>query len=96
MNDTVRVLLIYVVCMIVGQAAAVGIGLALDTYSTTLALSLFIPLYYGMYWVAWRVALFVGDNSPKAAVSKPGGSGSRAKVATWLLAPAMLALDFAD
>jgi hypothetical protein len=96
MNNTVRVLLIYVICMTIGQAAAVGVGLALDSYSKTLALSVFIPLYYVMYWVAWRIALFIGDNSPEAAVSKPGDSGSRAKIATWLLAPAVLALDLAD
>jgi hypothetical protein len=96
MNNTVRILLIYVICMIAGQAAAVGVGLALDSYSKTLALSVFIPLYYGMYWVAWRIALFIGDNAPVAAASKPGDRGSRAKVATWLLAPAVLALDLAD
>jgi len=95
-NGTARILIIYVICMIAGQATAVGIGLLLDPYSKTLALSVFIPLYYAMYWVAWRVALFIGDNAPEAAASKPGDSGSRAKAATWLLAPAVLALDLAD
>ena len=96
-NNTVRVLLIYVACMVVGQAIAVGIGLALDPYSPTLALSVFIPLYYAMYWVAWRGALFLGDRSKEPAADSSGdGGGSRAKVATWLLAPAVLALDFAD
>jgi hypothetical protein len=94
-SNTARVLIIYLFCMIGGQAAAVGIGLALDSYSTTLALSVFIPLYYAMYWVAWRVALFIGDRSSEAAASEDDG-GSRAKAASWLLAPAVLALDFAD
>jgi len=96
-NNTVRVILIYLVCMVVGQAISVGIGLALDPYSTTLALSVFIPLYYAMYWVAWRVALFIGDRSPEEVPANTGGDGgSGAKAATWLLAPAVLALDFAD
>src|SRR6187397_3621351 len=96
-NNTVRVILIYLVCMIVGQTISVGIGLALDPYSTTLALSVFIPLYYAMYWVAWRVALFIGDRSPEAETdSASGDSGSRAKAASWLLAPAVLALDLCD
>ena len=96
-NGTARIIIIYVVCMIAGQAVAVGIGLLLDPYSKTLALSVFIPLYYAMYWVAWRVALWIGDRSPEAAADSTGGDGgSRTKAASWLLAPAVLALDFCD
>jgi hypothetical protein len=83
--------------MIIGQAIAVGIGLMLDSYSKTLALSVFIPLYYAMYWVAWRVALFIADDSVVTEKDSTGGSGgSRAKAATWLLAPAVLVADFCD
>ena len=94
LTGTPKVLLIYLVCMIAGQAVAVGIGLLIDPYSTTLALSVFIPLYYAMYWVAWRVALFIGDRSPEAEEKTSGEGGARA--ASWLLAPAVLALDFCD
>jgi hypothetical protein len=97
LSGTPKILLIYVVCMFAGQAAAVGIGLLLDPYSKTLALSVFIPLYYAMYWVAWRVALWIGDEAPEPETdSAAGGGGSRAKAASWLLAPAVLALDFCD
>lgn len=96
LTGTPKILLIYLVCMFAGQAAAVGIGLLIDPYSTTLALAVFIPLYYAMYWVAWRVALFIGDRSPVEATDVAGGGGGGAKVATWLLAPAVLALDFCD
>jgi hypothetical protein len=96
-SGTPRILLIYLVCMIAGQAVAVGIGLLLDPISKTLALSVFIPLYYAMYWVAWRVALYLGDTSPEAEADTTGGdSGSRTKAASWLLAPAVLALDICD
>jgi hypothetical protein len=94
-NGTARILIIYVICMIAGQAIAVGIGLLLDPYSKTLALSVFIPLYYAMYWVAWRVALLIADRSPETATDATGG-GSGIKAASWLLAPAVLALDLAD
>jgi len=93
-NGTARILIIYLICMIAGQAIAVGIGLLLDPYSKTLALSVFIPLYYSMYWVALRVALWMGDRPSETATDAAGGSG--AKAASWLLAPAVLALDFAD
>jgi len=94
-NGTARVLIIYLVCMIAGQAIAVGVGLLLDPYSKTLALGVFIPLYYAMYWVAWRVALLIADRSPETATEAAGG-GSGIKAASWLLAPAVLALDLAD
>src|SRR4051794_34242801 len=96
-SGTPKIVLIYLACMIAGQAITVGIGLLLDPYSKTLALSVFIPLYYAMYWVAWRVALWIGDTSSDVETDSAGGaSGSGAKVASWLLAPAVLALDFAD
>jgi MFS-type transporter involved in bile tolerance (Atg22 family) len=94
-NGTARILIIYLICMIAGQAIAVGIGLLLDPYSKTLALSVFIPLYYAMYWVAWRVALWIGDRPSETATDATGGS-SGAKAASWPLAPAVLALDLAD
>ena len=87
-NGTPRILLIYVVCMIAGQAIAVGIGLLLDPYSKTLALSVFIPLYYAMYWVAWRVALLIGDTSPEAETDSAGGDGGSARESRELAARA--------
>jgi len=90
-SNTLRVLGVYVVLLIAGQALAVGIGLALDPISKTAALATFIPVYYAMYWVAWRAALMIADRSPESA-----GGGSPAKLATWLLAPAVLALDMAE
>lgn len=96
-NGTARIIIIYLICMVVGQAIAVGIGLLLDPYSKTLALSVSIPLYYAMYWVAWRIALLIADRSPEAEPdSAGGGDGSRAKTAIWLLAPAVLAADLCD
>ena len=63
-GGTLRVLGIYIVLLIVGQATAVGIGLMLDSVSKTAALAAFIPIYYAMYWVAWRLALLIADPSP--------------------------------
>ncbi len=94
-NGTARIIIIYILCMIAGQAVAVGIGLALDSYSKTVALSVFIPLYYAMYWLAWRVALLIADKSPESEPDSAGG-GSRAKAAIWLLAPAVVAADLCD
>jgi hypothetical protein len=94
-SGTLRVLIVYVVLLIVGQAAAVGVGLMLDPISKTAALSAFIPIYYAMYWVAWRLALLIADPSPKTQHETKSG-GSPAKLAAWLLAPALVAFDMAE
>jgi hypothetical protein len=49
-----------------------------------------------MYRVAWRVALLIADNSPATATNAAGDGRSGAKVAAWLLAPAVLALEVCD
>jgi hypothetical protein len=96
-SGTARILVVYIFCVIVGQALAVGVGLLIDPYSKTVALAVFIPLYSAMYWFAWRIALFVADRSPAVESDSAGGdSGSGAKAASWLLAPAVLALDMCD
>jgi hypothetical protein len=48
-----------------------------------------------MYWVAWRLALLIADRSPQTQ-DKATSDGSPAKLATWLLAPALLAFDMAE
>ena len=95
-NSTLRVLAVYVVLLIIGQAAAVGIGLMLDPVSKTAALATFIPLYYAMYWVAWRLALLIADPSPKTQHESKGDDGSPTKLAAWLLGPALVAFDMAE
>lgn len=88
LNGTLPVLIVYAVCLIVGQAMAVGVGLLIDPYSKTAALATFIPLYYLMYWVAWRIALAIAD--------RPAQTSQSGVTAAMLLAPAVLALDFCD
>ncbi len=95
-GNTLRVLSVYVVLLIAGQAAAVGIGLLLDPVSKTAALGAFIPIYYAMYWAAWRLALLIADRSAGEQRQTASGSGSPAKIAAWLLAPAVLAFDIAE
>jgi len=94
-SNTVRVIIAYLVFMIVGQAVAVGIGLMLDSVSKTAALATFIPIYYAMYWVAWRLALLLADRTPELQ-PKAAGTGTPVKLAALFLAPAMLAFELAE
>jgi hypothetical protein len=92
-----RILIVYFFCVMVGQALAVVIGLLIDPYSKTVALAVFIPTYYGMYWVAWRVSLYIVERTGMAEPDSTGGkSGPGAAVASVLLAPAVLVLDLCD
>ena len=52
-----RVLLVYIVIVAIGQVISVLIGLAIDPFSKTASLAVFIPTYYAMYWIAWRITL---------------------------------------
>lgn len=92
-SNTVKVIIAYLVFMIVGQATAVGIGLMLDSVSKTAALATFIPIYYAMYWVAWRLALLVADRTPE--LQPKAAAGTPVKLAALFLAP-MLAFELAE
>jgi hypothetical protein len=96
MNNTLRVLLVYLALLAAGQAGAVGLGLMFDKVSTAVGIAVFIPVYYAMYWVAWRLALWIADRSPQTAAGSRDGGGTPLQAAVWLLAPAVLALDLCD
>ena len=55
-------LVAYIVTVVVGQAIAVSIGLAVDRlYSSHVGLVVFIPLYFLVFWLAWRFAVRVTE-----------------------------------
>jgi hypothetical protein len=63
-------LVTYLVCLIVGQAITIGIGLSIDRfYSPTASLPISLFLYFGMFWVAWKVAVRITE--PKATTAPP-------------------------
>jgi hypothetical protein len=58
-------LLVYLASLVVGQSIAVSVGLLVDRhYSTHGGLMVFIALYFGMFWLCWRIAVRVTE--PKA------------------------------
>ena len=82
-----RILIVYVICVAIGQALSVAIGLFLDPYSKVAALTTFIVIYFAMYAIAWRVALYIVDRNPE---SEPG-SGKGATLASLLVRPCVSA-----
>lgn len=94
--NTTRVLILYIVCLIIGQTIAVGLGLLADKHSNATGIAVFIPVYYATYWAAWRVALFIGDREPAVAAEASRDTRSPLSVAVAMLAPAALTLELAD
>jgi hypothetical protein len=54
----VNLLITYLVTTLIGQSIVVAIGLLADYfYSSVVSLIIFFPLFFGMFWLAWRVAV---------------------------------------
>jgi len=73
-SDAMGLLVTYLVCLIVGQAITIGIGLSIDRfYSPTASLPISLFLYFAMFWLAWRVAVRITE--PKAETRAPPSAG---------------------
>jgi hypothetical protein len=66
MEVGVNLLIAYLVAVLVGQAAVLALALVVDHfYSPFASLLIFFPLFFGMFWLAWRVS--VKFTEPRAA-----------------------------
>jgi NADH:ubiquinone oxidoreductase subunit 2 (subunit N) len=93
MKATIKLFVVFFIVLFIGQAGSIVLGLLADQYSSTAGVAVFIPAYYFMFWVAWRVALFVAErDTARSAVNDKGGIHS----ALWLLAPAALTAELCD
>ena len=55
-------LLVYILALLVGQSASVGVGLLVDRYhSSYVGLMVFIACYFTMFWLAWRFAVKITE-----------------------------------
>jgi hypothetical protein len=53
-----RLLLIFIICLLFGQSLSIGVGLLVERYSTPYTgLVTFITSYFAMFWLSWRVAV---------------------------------------
>jgi hypothetical protein len=53
-----RLLLIFIICLLFGQSLSIGVGLLVERHSTPYTgLVTFITSYFAMFWLAWRVAV---------------------------------------
>lgn len=60
-------LLTYLICLIVGQALTITIGLSIDRfYSPTVSLPVSIFLYFLMFWIAWKLAVRLTEPKPES------------------------------
>jgi hypothetical protein len=55
-----KLLIVFVISVLVGQAISIGIGLLVERLATPYTgLVTFIVCYFAMFWLAWRFALRV-------------------------------------
>jgi len=63
-----RLLLIFIICLLFGQSLSIGVGLLVERYSTPYTgLVTFITSYFAMFWLAWRVAVRI--TQPRSRVA---------------------------
>jgi hypothetical protein len=56
-GEKMSLIIVYLALLFVGQAAAVVIGLAVDTFSKVMGLFVFLALYFLVFAVCWKVAV---------------------------------------
>ena len=60
-----NLLLTYIICVLLGQAAVIGLAIVADQfYSSFTSLMIFFPLFFGMFWLAWRVSVRLTEPKP--------------------------------
>jgi hypothetical protein len=58
---------LYVVLVFVGQAIAVAVGVLLDTFSKALGMTVFLALYFAVFVVGWKIAVWLTKRGFMAA-----------------------------
>ena len=62
-----RLLLVFLASLLVGQSISVGIGLLVERHATPYTgLVTFIVCYFAMFWMAWRFAVRVTEPRSRA------------------------------
>lgn len=54
-----RLLVVYIVFVAIGQAIAYAAGRAVEIWSPATSLPVFLSLFFFMLWAAWRLAVKV-------------------------------------
>jgi hypothetical protein len=55
-------LLMFIICVIVGQSISLGLGLMVERYSTPYTgLLTFMASWFVMFWIAWRLAVRITE-----------------------------------
>jgi len=61
-----NLLITYLITVLLGQSAVIAIALLIDQIQTPfISLLVFFPLFFGMFWLAWKVSVRLTE--PKQA-----------------------------
>jgi len=73
----------FIVCVVIGQTISVTVGLIIEQFTSSYTSMLaFVPLYFSMFWIAWKVAVRITEpkvpavaDQSSATVSQPAVQG---------------------
>jgi hypothetical protein len=75
-GDTMNLLIVFILCLLVGQSVSVGVGLLVERLFTPYTgLVTFIALYFAMFWVTWKVAVRLTEPRTRIGGSLPTDAG---------------------
>ena len=58
-----KLLLIFLVALLIGQSLSIGLGLLVERHATPYTgLVTFIACYFAMFWLAWRFAFRITES----------------------------------
>jgi hypothetical protein len=70
-------LLVFFVTALIGQAINIWICVIVDKFAPGISFMVFFALYLGVFWLAWRIALFVTEKEFADSVRRRlAGSGT--------------------
>ncbi len=55
-----RLMVVYIVIVIIGEFIAYGIGRGVEMFSTTLSLPIFLAMFFSVFFFGWKLAVRVG------------------------------------
>jgi len=63
-------LIAYIVCLVIGQAITISLGLVLDrVWSPAVSLPISLALYFATFWICWKIAVRITEPKSTSPVT---------------------------
>jgi len=55
------VILVFLVLVVLGDTAAVGVSAIVERFSQPASLFVFLALFVAVFWIAWQIAVYITE-----------------------------------